>query len=131
MFPFYLKYAMSCEYRSGFSSIHLLDFNVNTVYKGLTFPNFSPIYETFNERIGNFIANGLISYWHEMLIDPKGIKITEDKIGPQVLTLDHLEICFQACLIPAVLSLIAFLYEITTFKLKVKYFKLIDCARHL
>lgn len=122
MLPFQLKQLHS-EYRSGFSSVHLLENCVTMTFMGITFPPFSPFYETFNKMIGDLITSGLMDYWHEVFMNPKGLKITEDEIGPQVLTMDHLEICFVICFIPIVLSLLAFFYEIIIFKLKAKLHK--------
>lgn len=75
-------------------------------------PN-SPFYEVVNDKIGDLLAGGFIDYWIEENLNPKGkLKVDINHYGPQVLTMDHLEICFKACLVPMALSAVTFFLEI-------------------
>lgn len=118
MFRFYLPHTHNVEFRSGFSSINLLDEDYMTVFLSLVFPPFCPFYETFNAKIDEMLSNGIIDHWFRKAYNPKGLERTIEDIGPQVLTWDHLEICFLIWLIFLSLSLIAFSYEIIVYNIK-------------
>lgn len=96
--PNFMSTIYNVKYRSGFSSLFLLEETLFTLTVGLSFPLFCPFFETFNERIDQMIANGMIAYWYKNRINPKGVKRVVEKVGQQVLTLAHLAIGFQICL---------------------------------
>lgn len=100
-------------YRSGISSLHLLEDNIQTIYMAIVFKGFSPFLETFNDRLHRMMSNGLIDYWQRNENNPEGFMKKVDKIGPQVLTMEHLEIAFWVCMIPLAFACIAFICEIS------------------
>jgi len=111
------------QYTRGVTSIRLLKENLATTHQGLSFPPFSPYFETFNDAIGRLVSSGLVKYWHENDIKSNRNDFPED-IGPQVLTLEQLEICFYACLIPLILCFGVFFIEISLPGLKLLLHKL-------
>ena len=93
------------KYRSGTTSMKYLDQCYKMVYVGVVFKKLSPIMKVFNERSAMMESNGLMEYWRRFN-EYTTTKIEE--IGPQVLTMDHLQIGFLACCIPMILAIIAF-----------------------
>lgn len=97
----------------------LLTEYLRTLFIGLSFKPFCPFYEILNEKIGRMVAAGLVDYWMN-----RGMNLHrnafDESIGPQVLTMEHLDIGFKFCLFPLVLSLIAFAFETG-----MKYFKVV------
>lgn len=109
---FFYKEIYAKRYRGGLPSLSMLEESIQTECGGINFMPFSPFFESFNENIGEMNSNGLTDYWVTTEFDrKKGRKFYNDEIGAQVLTLDHLEICFLICLIPMVLATIAFIVE--------------------
>lgn len=109
-------------YRTGLSSLAVLDDNILTTCFGFTFTSVSPFYETFTEKIGQMISSGLYEKWqgeHDLHYErSKIVKLRNEEVGPQVLTLDHLCICFQLWLIPLTLSFVVFLYEVLNIRVR-------------
>jgi len=97
----------------GYSSLKFLPENIATVHRGLVFNPFNPFYEIFNEMIGRMIASGLVQHWTQNILDGMTTK-REDEDGPQVLTLEQLEICFYVCIVPFAFCVAAFLLESAT-----------------
>lgn len=100
------------QYRSGFSSLEMLEETVATTPAGLMFRVFSPLVEIFNEKSHQLFAEGFITYWYDNMFNPKGFTRKPEHIGPQVLTMEHLRVGFLVCLCPLLLSLIAFFVEL-------------------
>lgn len=119
MTPDYLSIVHNQWYRDGFSSLILLDEVVYTIPISVTFPYFSPIFEISNEKLHQLIASGLTSYWYDKIINPKGLKIKPEDVGPQVLTMEHVTIGFIVCMWPLALSILVFIFEVLFFKLKI------------
>lgn len=105
------------QYRSGVSSLLPLKERIYVTSYGQAFPLFSPFYESFNEKIQRLFDSGLTDLWIENTINPRGVVIKVDEIGPQVLTLDHLEIAFKIILISVGISVIGFFAEIVFFQI--------------
>lgn len=108
--PTALLYIENRFYRSGHSSLSILDEKLRTLYIGLSFKQFSPFYEVLNEIVGYLTSGGLINLWNDL--NPKHRKREFEDIGPQVLTMEHIAIGFQTCLIPFTLSTIVFVIEL-------------------
>lgn len=100
------------QYRSGFASLEMLEETIATTPAGLMFRVFSPLIEIFNEKSQQLFAGGFITHWYDRMFNPMGFTRKPEEIGPQVLTMEHLRICFLVCLCPLALSLIAFLLEL-------------------
>lgn len=97
-------------YRSGSSSISLLDEVYIIQSCGFAFPPFSPFFETFNAKIDQMISNGIIDHERKMQNDPKLATIEESEA--QVITLEDLGLGFEICLISMAISLTAFIIEL-------------------
>lgn len=99
-------------YRSGVSSISFLEQEFETYFVAFSFKPFDPFYEYFNTVMGELDAGGFLNLWNDWLFNPKGLKMKIDRIGPEVLTLDHLMVGFQICLVTATIGVLAFGIEI-------------------
>jgi len=64
------------------------------------------------------IASGLLDRSIKETQNPKGIRSKIEDIGPQKLTMDHLELSFVLWLFPLVCSGLAFLIEVVTSAIK-------------
>lgn len=111
-YPYLLLSINNNKFRSGQSSLTLLEESYVVTGFSLAFWPFSPFFETFNERILDLLSNGIIDHWFGEFENAQGFKrkVTVD-IGPQVLTMEHLEIGFIFCLVAATFSVIAFMCE--------------------
>lgn len=109
--------AIHNNYRSGRASICMLDENINNVHVGLAYKPFSPFLETMNEKTVRLVEAGLIEYWLKDDLNYRR-KINEEEIGPQVLTMDHLEVGFIICTICLAVGLLAFLVEVSISAMK-------------
>jgi len=98
------------HYRTGFSSLHVLDEVIRMYSISLHLKKFSPFHEIFNQKIGEILASGLVDAMSKAMVREQSKSNFED-IGPQVLTMDHLGVGFLAWLIPFMCSLIAFSFE--------------------
>lgn len=80
---------------------------------GLLFQEFSPLYEEFNQKIEEMISAGLTDYWIKKCFNPRGrTRKPPEDIGPQVLTLEHLEDAFFVSLMPLIVSVVSFIIEV-------------------
>lgn len=103
----------SNDYRSGFSSLCILKENLFTSsFTSFFYPIYSPFIERFNDKIRELHSSGLTDYWEKKYLNSKGLIRKSEDIGPQVLTMEHLEVCFIICILPLLLGLIAFAGEI-------------------
>lgn len=98
------------KYRSGASSLFALNEIVFNVPHVFGFKPFSPFFETCNDVIGQSLASGFFIDWIKEIILTKRVEIGD--VGPQVLTIDHLGLCFIACLIPLAVSFVTFVVEL-------------------
>lgn len=103
------------KYKSGTSSITLLDEPHVTLPIFMKFPRFSPYFDTFNSKIDQMVSSGLVYHWWQHWLEIAGSKKStkNDVTEPQVLVLEHVTIGFKICLIPLLLSIIAFTIEIS------------------
>lgn len=106
----------SQSYILGLSSLHLIEslsFGFNTL--GLAIRAYSPLYENFNIELEQMHSNGLAPKFLNDFIYPKGRIQKTDEIGPQILTMDDLNVAFLFCCVPLILSAIAFVGELFVF----------------
>lgn len=96
----------------------MLDETFITIPASLMLPLYSPLVEIFNEKIHQMHSGGLIYYLEKNYTNPKGLKNQPEEIGPQVLTMEHLEIGFLVCLCPMALSVLVFAGERTVFAIR-------------
>lgn len=106
----FLRTILNKKYRSGISSLSALDEIVQLLTGGCGFKNFSPFFETFNEKIGQLIAAGFAQKLEDFVFALK--KSKNDDIGPQVLTVEHLGLGFIACLILLAVAIAVLLMEL-------------------
>lgn len=99
-------------YRSGTSSITLLEDDQRMIAHGYVFKPYSPFYETFNAKIGLLNSNGVLPQIEKDYLNPLGFTRHDDEIGPQVLTLDHLGVAFLISLCPLLTATLVFLCEV-------------------
>lgn len=103
-------------YRSGVSSLlWLRSSQLRTACFHIPFLKPNPFYEVVNKKLNQMSSSGLLEYWHDNEWNSKGFKYKADEIGPQVLTMDHLGICFVLWLITLSVSFVAFLGELIWF----------------
>lgn len=100
------------NYRSGVSSLSGLKQKLHSEYFGQAFPLFSPFYESFNMKIHHMIDAGLTEYWIQNVINRRGLKRKVEQVGPEILTMEHLDVAFKIILGALLISIIVFLIEI-------------------
>lgn len=102
-------------YRTGVSSLRLIKENIGETFLSIGFFPYSPYYEVINEKIHELISTGFFLRWYTNIIK---VKIgSEENIGPQVLSMDHLQLCFLACVIAISASILMFACEILALKI--------------
>lgn len=111
LFPSIVQKFISSRYRSGFSSLRFIEEDMQMLPMSFEFQPFSPFFETMNEKIDQMLSNGLIEHYYKNFVNPKDRKPIIESIPPQVLTMDHVTIGFQVCLIPLALSFVVFILE--------------------
>lgn len=117
--------AMENDYRSGFSSLYALEEAVRLWMERFCFPPFSPFIDRFNEKIHDLHSSGLIGHWEiNFYGNRKGLIRKPEDIGPQVLTMEHLEVCFLICFLPLIFGTIAFAGEVGGAWLKKRFLKI-------
>lgn len=79
---------------------------------GLPFAPFSPLFSEINEQIGRLVSGGFFNLWKINTLK-KEWKVKVDEIGPQVLTMDQMEVAFLVSLLPLVLAMMAFIAEVS------------------
>ena len=105
----YINVIEKSNYRTGTASLQFLEENHVTYHLGIVFRSFSPFFETFNEAKGWLESNGWMERFRQRY---STFKRKPEELGPQVLTMDHLNLGFLACLIVAAVSLAAFIGEL-------------------
>lgn len=110
-------YVYLLKYRSGISSLSILDETALTNHHVFGFKPFSPLFQAFNKTIGRLIDVGYFTKFFEWIYRSS----KNEDIGPQVLTMDHLGLCFIACLIPLGIAFVIFLIEVIVSSCKKLY----------
>lgn len=64
--------------------------------------------DEYNELIRRMRDAGITDYWYNTFRRSEKI----GALGPQVLDMDHLEVCFYVCMIPLVAAVVCFLCEL-------------------
>lgn len=120
------KFIASRKFHSGQASFSVLEENFFTLFSTyLVLPKYSPFYETLEEKTHQLRSSGIIQRKLKTSVNPRGFSLSStsvvNDIGPQVLTLEHLEISFLICFLPLALGVAAFFCEHAIFRMK-KYF---------
>lgn len=100
------------ELHSGLPSISILDEKFETMYVHLIFTRNLPYSCKFLQKINEMISTGIIQKFRYEIFDDHQPNKKEEKIEPQVLTMDHLRIGFFSFLIACSLSATIFLVEV-------------------
>lgn len=103
-------YFVNGKYRSGVSSLHNINEVLMVFQTGAAFAPFSPFFTEFNEQIGRMVSGGFFNFWKFFSLKKPG---KEEDIGPQVLTMDHMEVALIASLLPLTFAIFAFLVEVS------------------
>lgn len=96
-------------FKTGFGSLAILNETITSTYMGQLFNTFNPFFETINKQTSYLLEAGVVSRCRELYVE---LNRKVEDIGPQVLTMEHLEIGFLACAILLTLSCIAFIGEL-------------------
>lgn len=100
------------KYRSGISSLHILERPTSLTFYGIPLKPYSPFNHLLNDIVLRLAAAGIFENDYKNFYYSNGHKRTlQEDIGPQVLTMEHVEIGFLVCLIPCFLSIVAFVLE--------------------
>lgn len=81
----------------------------------MKFPPFNPFFEEFNGKVALMVSSGVIERWYRDFFALSHVKRIADEIGPEVLTMEHLDIGFVVCLIPMGLSVLVFICELVVY----------------
>lgn len=108
----HLNMIHSRKYRSGVSSLKMLEENIQALYLGRVHKPFCPFFENFNRKTAQLFESGIPYQWFQMQAFPKGTKPIKEAMKPQVLKMDHLGICFVVFLIPLLITMLLFALEL-------------------
>ena len=111
------------RYRSGVSSLTYIKDRIDVGFFGFAFFEFSPYHETFNGKIVQLFESGSINKWILESLKTKTYKMQEEEIGPEILTMDHLEVCWIIILIAHAICVLTFGFELLTKLCCKKHFK--------
>lgn len=106
---------INSRYRTDVASFFLLEQEITSVPYGQTFKHFNPFFETLDERMEQIIATKTDNFEQKQ---QKVSRKMKRKHEPQVLTMEHLELGFIACLISLTFASITFAVEILTPKFR-------------
>jgi hypothetical protein len=103
----------------GVSSLRLMDEKIMLKMMSFYMPRNHFLIDSYNEKILRLMEVGVVDH----VIKTESYKKRNEKIdafGPQVLDMDHLEVCFIVCMLPLVLAFAAFILELFCHKIKYK-----------
>lgn len=107
-------------FSSGFTSLRMLSETAVVVYWFPYFATFNPYFEEFNAKLSEIVAAGLFGSWDMHDLRKASMKDRSDNVGPQVLTMEHLEVAFIICSVPAILAVIVFCFEVLVHRIKTR-----------
>lgn len=111
-FAEFVQYLHNTKYRSGVSSLITLDDTLMTAQYSLVYTYNCPYAEMLDRKTTQFLEGGFSTHWYKEIFNPTDMKRELEDIGPQVLTMDHLEIGFIVWLVPVLLCILVFIIEI-------------------
>ena len=111
------------RYRSGVSSLTYIKDRIDVGFFGFAFFEFSPYHETFNGKIVQLFESGSINKWILESLKTKTYKMQEEEIGPEILTMDHLEVCWIIIIIAHAICVLTFGFELLMKLCSKKHFK--------
>ena len=114
----FTQFPGSTFYRSGKSSLAILEEDMNTIFSSMLMSNYDPWNEEFNEQLHFLVSSGIYNFIRSFYDLEDQIPPQSEEIPPMVLTLDHLGIGFEVCGIVCLLSIFIFLLELLIFMLR-------------
>lgn len=102
------EHLLHSAYRSGVSSLRMMEEKIGFDPKGYSLPYQHFLVEEYNEIIRRLRDAGITEHWNKFF--KRNEKLGE--LGPQVLDMDDLEVCFCVCAIPMVASIVCFMCEL-------------------
>lgn len=99
-------------YRSGKTSVKMLNYRIMISMSTLAFQPIHPFFDEFYFQILRMLETGLFS--NTQMRNPR----YDEEVPPVVLSMNDLQIGFIVCFVPLILSVFAFIVEITIQKLK-------------
>jgi hypothetical protein len=102
-------------YNDGTSSLHLMEKDITTFHYSLWFLKGSPLSKVVNKKVGQLLQAGIIQKSeNERFEAVKQAAKHKDEENAELLTMDHLGLCFIAIMICLGLSCIVFAIECLT-----------------
>lgn len=108
----YLTQSEHQSHRTGVSSFVLLDEAIRTLHFLFINKKNSPYEKLLERKTAQCLEGGLVASWIDVTYTIGGEKRTAEEIGPQVLTMEHLEIGFIVWLVPLAFCLLVFAIEV-------------------
>jgi hypothetical protein len=118
---FNFNYINAYKFFRGISSLRMMEQKLGFTPMSFIFSKGHYFIEYYNKVIGRLRDAGITEYWLNFY-QRKNEKV--DDFGPQVLTMDHLEVCFYVCAFPFIFALIAFIGERNAERFKKLRFKI-------
>jgi hypothetical protein len=105
-----LKNLHALGYFRGKSSLTLMKEDRSLIPMSFVLHRSHILVEPYNEIIRRLRDAGITEHWIT-----RAIRVNEkfDDIGPEVLTMEHLEVCFYVCMFPLIFAFLAFFGEIS------------------
>jgi hypothetical protein len=102
-------------FKGGTSSMYFLKEDIITFYYSFLFKKGSPLNKVVNRKIGQLLQGGIIQKAEEERFEAsKRAAKYKDEDNPEILTMDHLGLCFIAIMICLGLGCIVFAIECLT-----------------
>lgn len=110
----YLDFMENRKYRSGKTSLEVVQDQTVPVMTTFLLPSLHPFFEEFHDKIHRLIESGRsFPKKHE-----SQTKRFDDEVPALVLSMEDLGIGFAVCLVPLTLGAVAFVVEVTVSKIK-------------
>lgn len=110
--PNHLAVIHNRKYRNGVSSLMVLEEKVQNLYFGRVHKPSCPFFENFQRKTAQLYESGILNNWVQTEFFPKGTKPRLEPMKPQVLTMEHLDICFIVFSIPLTVTILLFAMEL-------------------
>lgn len=107
-------------YRSGKTSVAVADVNLEPIFISFAMTPFNPFFEEFSEKIQRLVEAGICPDRLAGRTSNAKLrnKLFDEEVPALVLSMDDLGVGFEVCLIPLIMSAVAFFVEVIYSKLK-------------
>jgi hypothetical protein len=110
-----MNHINSYLYVHGLSSLKMMKQQTGVIPLSFWMYRGNPLIEPYNEIIGRLRDAGITEYW--INFDRKKSEKIDD-LGPQILDMNHLEVCFYVCMFPLIFAFLAFFGELSVKPIK-------------